>query len=189
MTIVLVSKWWALALRGVAAIIFGVLAFAMPGITLTALVLLFGAYALVDGVFTVVAAVTSLRGEPRWWALLLAGVLSILVGILTFAWPLVTALGLLFLIAAHAIVNGVFGIVAAIRLRKQVEGEWILLLAGIVSVLFGVLVAIMPGAGALAIVWWIGAYAIVHGVLLVALGFKLRSLQHDLTSGAALGVS
>jgi uncharacterized membrane protein HdeD (DUF308 family) len=177
MPIVLTRNWWLLALRGVAAIVFGALAFAMPLITLTALVLLFGAYAFVDGVFNVVAAVTVPPGVRRWWPLLIEGIVSIAAGVLTFFFPAITALGLLFLIAAWAVVTGVFEIAAAVRLRKAITGEWLLLLSGILSVLFGMLLFLFPGAGALAVVWWIGAYAIVFGAMLLGLAFKLRSLS------------
>jgi uncharacterized membrane protein HdeD (DUF308 family) len=175
MVMVLARNWWALVLRGLFAVLFGITAFAWPGITLGALVLLYGAYSLVDGVFAVAAA---LVGRPRgmpWWALLLEGLAGIAVGIMTVAWPGITALVLLYLIAAWAVATGVFEIVAAIRLRKEIRGEWILALSGVLSVLFGLALVVNPGAGALAVVWLIGAYAIAFGILLIALGFRLRS--------------
>ena len=176
---VLARNWWALVLRGLFAVLFGITAFAWPGITLGALVLLYGAYSLVDGVFAVAAA---LVGRPRgmpWWALLLEGLAGIAVGIMTFAWPGITALVLLYLIAAWAIVTGVFEIVAAIRLRKEIRGEWMLALSGVLSVLFGIALVVNPGAGALAVVWLIGAYAITFGILLITLGFRLRSFARQ----------
>src|SRR4051812_3658210 len=176
MVMVLARNWWALVLRGLFAVLFGITAFGWPGITLGALVLLYGAYSLVDGVFAVAAA---LVGRPRgmpWWALLLEGLAGIAVGIMTVAWPGITALVLLYLIAAWAIVTGVLEIVTAIRLRKEIRGEWILALSGVLSVLFGLALVVNPGAGALAVVWLIGAYAIAFGVLLIALGFRLRGL-------------
>ena len=175
MVIVLARNWWALALRGLFAVLFGIMAFAWPGITLAALVLLYGAFALADGIFAIVAAVVGMpRGMP-WWALLLEGVTGIAVGILTFFWPGITALALLYLIAAWALVTGVFEIAAAIRLRKEIQGEWLLALSGVLSVLFGLALVVYPGAGALAVIWLIGAYAIASGVLLIVLGFRLRS--------------
>jgi uncharacterized membrane protein HdeD (DUF308 family) len=171
----LARYWWALAIRGAAAIIFGLLALIWPGITLTALVLLFGAYALVDGVFAVASAIMG-RGEPssrRWWHAL-EGVAAIVAGILTFIWPGITALALLFLIAAWALVTGVIEVFLAIRLRKELEREWMLALAGVASILFGLVLMIFPGSGALALVWLIGIYAIVFGAVLVALSLKLR---------------
>jgi uncharacterized membrane protein HdeD (DUF308 family) len=174
MVVVLARNWWALALRGVAAVLFGIMAFAWPGMTLGVLVLLYGAYALVDGVLAIIAAVAGRTSGMPWWALLLEGVLGITVGILTFAWPGITALVLLYLIAAWAVATGVFEVVAAIRLRREIRGEWLLALSGIISVLFGIALVINPVGGALAVVWLIGAYAIAFGVLLIALGFRLR---------------
>jgi uncharacterized membrane protein HdeD (DUF308 family) len=182
MMIVLAHNWWALALRGLFAILFGVMAFAWPGITLGAMVLLYGAYALVDGVFAIAAAVTGrTRGIP-WWALLLEGIAGIAIGVMTFAWPGITALVLLYLIAAWAIVTGVFEIVAAIQLRKEIRGEWILALSGALSILLGVLLVARPTVGLLWIVWMTGAYAIVFGSLLIALGFRLRRLSRELAA-------
>jgi uncharacterized membrane protein HdeD (DUF308 family) len=178
MLIALTSHWWTLAIRGLAAIIFGVLAFIWPHITLTALVFLFGAYALVDGAFAIVAGIRAQGELKRWWVLLVEGILSVFAGVLAFTVPGITALILLGLMAGWAIVTGVIEIVAAIQLRKQISGEWLLALSGIVSLLFGVALLINPGVGLVAVVWIIGAYAIVFGVLLLALGFKLRSLEH-----------
>src|SRR5918912_3707466 len=171
----LARNWGWMALRGVAALLFGVLTLFNPGITLAVLVLLFGAYALVDGIFTVVAAIANRRGEPHWVALLVGGLASIVVGVGTFLVPGVTAIVLLYFIAAWAIVTGAAEIATAIRLRRVMTGEWLLALAGVLSVLFGVLLIARPGAGALAVVLWIGAYAIVFGVVLLALAFRLRA--------------
>lgn len=173
--LVLTRNWWALLLRGFVAILFGILTFILPGITLTSLVLLFGAYALVDGVFAAVAALRSSRNTKRWWALLVEGIFGIGAGVLTFVWPGITALFLLYLIAVWAIVTGIFEIGTAVRLRKEITGEWLLALSGVASVLFGLVLALRPGVGALAVVWMIGAYAIVFGALFLALAFRLRS--------------
>ena len=151
------------------------MALAWPGITLGALVLLYGAYALADGVFAIAAVMAGRTGGRPWWSLLVEGLVGIAVGIMTFAWPGISALVLLYLIAAWAFVTGIFEIVAAIRLREEIRGEWLLALSGILSILFGVALVIWPGAGALALVWVIGAYAIAFGALLIALGFRLRS--------------
>ena len=167
----LAANWWALALRGLVAVLFGLLTFFLPGITLVTLVLLFGAYALVDGVFNVIAF---FRVASHQWALLIEGVIGIIAGILTFAWPAITAIVLLYVIAFWAILTGVFEIVAGIRLRKVITNEWLLLVMGVLSFLFGLLILFAPGAGALAIVLWIGAYALVFGIFLLALAFRLR---------------
>jgi uncharacterized membrane protein HdeD (DUF308 family) len=170
------SSWWALLLRGIAAILFGVLAFVWPGITLTVLVLLWGAYAFVDGAFAIAAGIRSHGENRRWWVLLLEGILGVAAGIVAFAVPGITALVLLMLIAAWAIVTGVFEVVAAIQMRKYIKGEWLLILAGIASILFGVVLFINPGAGALAVIWLIGAYALVFGVILIALSLRLHGM-------------
>jgi uncharacterized membrane protein HdeD (DUF308 family) len=169
------GPWWAFVIRGVLAILFGVLAFALPRMALFTLVVLFGVYALAEGILNLAAG---LQGEaprraPRW-ALVLAGVVSILAGFLAFVAPGLTALSLLYVIAAWSIVRGALEIAAAIALRKELEGEWLLAAGGVLSIGFGVVIAAFPGAGALALVLWIGAYAIVFGALLVAVGLKLR---------------
>jgi uncharacterized membrane protein HdeD (DUF308 family) len=176
MLAVYTGSWWAMVLRGIAAIAFGVLAFIWPRITLTALVFLWGAYALVDGIFAIGAGIKSHGEYKRWWLLLVEGILSVVAGVLAFIIPGITALVLLILIASWAIVTGAFEIGAAIQLRKQIKGEWLLALAGVASVIFGLALLINPYAGALAVVWIIGAYAIVFGVLLIALGFRLHNM-------------
>jgi uncharacterized membrane protein HdeD (DUF308 family) len=178
--IVLARNWGAIAVRGVVAILFGLLTLVVPGLTLTALVLLFGAYALVDGIFSIVAAIRRRPGDPPGWALLLEGIVGIAAGLVTFLLPGLTAVTLVYVIAAWAIVTGVLELVAAFRLRRQVTGEWRLVLSGVLSIVFGVLVMMAPRAGALAMTLWIGAYAIVFGALLLALAFRLRRLQAEL---------
>jgi uncharacterized membrane protein HdeD (DUF308 family) len=167
----LAANWWALALRGLVAVLFGLFTFFVPGITLVTLVLLFGAYALVDGLFNIVAF---FRVASHHWALLVEGAIGIIAGVLTFAWPAITALVLLYVIAFWAMFTGIFEIIAGIRLRKVITNEWLLLVMGAFSFLFGVLILVAPGAGALAIVLWIGVYALVFGVFLLALAFRLR---------------
>jgi len=179
MLLVYTHNWWALALRGLAAVIFGLLAFVWPGITLAALVFLFGAYALIDGVFAIVAGIRATKESRHWWLLLMEGILSVIAGIIAFTVPGITALFLLGLIAGWAIVTGVLEIVAAIQMRKHISGEWLMVLSGLASVVFGVLLVINPGVGALAVVWIIGAYAIVFGILLIALGVRLRGMDRS----------
>src|SRR5262245_23445398 len=166
-------SWSALALRGILAILFGLLVFVWPGLTLFVLILFFGANALVDGVLALVAAVRGGASGARWWGVLIEGILGVAAGIITFLWPGLTALVLLYVIAAWAIVIRVFEIVAAIRLRKEIEGESLLCLRGALAILFGVVLFADPGAGALAVVWVIGAFSIVLGVLELALAFRL----------------
>jgi uncharacterized membrane protein HdeD (DUF308 family) len=170
-------NWWILLIRGILAIAFGVLAFIWPGSALGALVLLFGAYALLDGVASIVVGLTG-RGaqENRLW-LMLGGVFGVIVGVLTFVWPGITALALVYFIAAWAIITGVFSIVAAVQLRKEIDNEWLLGIAGALSILAGLYMAAFPGAGALALIWLIGAYAIVFGILLIALALRLRGMS------------
>ena len=172
---ILARNWRWIALRGVAGVIFGVLTFMNPAISLASLVLVFGAYALADGVFTVVAAIMNRRGERHWVAMLFGGIAGIAIGLLTFLMPGVTTLVLLYLIAAWAIVTGGAEIATAIRLRKVITGEWLLILAGVLSVAFGVVLIVYPAAGALTVVLWIGAYALVFGIMMIALSLRLRS--------------
>jgi len=171
------QNWWMLAVRGLVAVLFGIAAFLWPGITLWVLVALFGAYALVDGIFALFAAFTRDVERRRWWALLFEGLVGIAVGVLTFIWPGLTAFGLLYLIAFWAIVTGVFEVITAVRLRHEIRDEWLMALIGVLSIVFGFLLVAFPLTGALSVVWIIGAYALVIGVVMIALAFKLRSLR------------
>jgi uncharacterized membrane protein HdeD (DUF308 family) len=210
----LVGKWWAIALRGLAAILLGIAAFVWPGLTLVVLVILFGAYLLVDGVLALVAggmtrswllliegvasviagiltfvwpSITAVvllvlvaGGMTRSWLLLIEGVASVIAGILTFVWPSITAVVLLVLVAAWAIITGLIEVYAAIRLRRLIRNEWLLILGGVASIIFGVLLVVNPRAGLLALTWLVGAYALIFGVLLVALAFRLRTSRRGL---------
>jgi uncharacterized membrane protein HdeD (DUF308 family) len=169
----LAKNWWLVMLRGACAILFGVLTFIWPGITLFTLVLLWGAYALVDGVLAIAAAVTGGNPMPRWW-LAIIGLAGIGAGILTFVYPGLTAFILLIFIAVWAIVLGIFEIYGAIKLRKEIEGEWLLILNGALSIVFGLVLLYRPAAGALAVVWIIGAYAVILGIIYVMFGLKMR---------------
>lgn len=169
----LAKNWWMLLLRGIAAIIFGVLALTWPGMTLVTLILFYGAYVLVDGVLAIVAAITGGALMPRWW-LAIAGLLGIAAGVLTFSMPGLTAIVLLYFIAGWAIATGVLQIIGAIKLRKEIDNEWLLILGGILSVLFGVAMMAAPEAGALALITVIGIYAMIIGALLVALSLRLK---------------
>jgi uncharacterized membrane protein HdeD (DUF308 family) len=182
------QNWWMFAVRGVVAIIFGVLALIWPGQTLQALVLVFGAYALVDGIFAVIAGIAARGYFDRWWAVLLEGVAGVVIGLLTFFWPNITALVLLYFIAAWALITGIFEIVAAIQLRRVITGEWMLILGGLLSILFGILLFVFPGTGAVSLIWLIGIYAIVFGISEIIFAFRLRGLGHELESAAASGI-
>jgi uncharacterized membrane protein HdeD (DUF308 family) len=171
---ILVRNWWLLALRGVFAILFGVLVFLWPDLAWVVVVASFAAFALVNGIVAIVAAVSG--HGLRWWSLMFEGVLSIAAGVVTIVWPGITQLALLFLIAYWAVATGVFAIVTAIQLRKEIEGEWIMALSGILSVIFGAALIVLPSEGALAIAWLIAAYSIAFGMVHLALSFRLRSM-------------
>ena len=169
----LARNWGWIALRGALAIVFGILAFAWPASAFAAIVLLFGAYAFVDGVFALVALFRG-AGKDRFWMLVLEALVGIGIGILTIAHPALTALALLYYVGIWAILTGIFELVAAIRLRKEISGEFWLGLAGVLSIIFGVLLFATPGPAALALTIWIGAYALLFGVTLLFLAFRLR---------------
>lgn len=170
----LAARWWVPVIRGVAAILFGVLAIVAPGTSLLALVILWGAYALVDGVLNLMLATRRSGTGQSWGWLLFEGLVSVAAGVLTFAWPRMTALALLTVIAVWAVLTGTAKVVTAIGLRRQISSEWTLAVSGVLSILFGVLLLLRPGAGALALVWMIGGYAIIFGALLIGLGFRLN---------------
>jgi len=173
----LARNWWALAIRGAAAIVFGLLALVLPGVTLAALILLFGAYAIVDGVFNLIAAFRGRTETRPPWLLAIHGLVSLAAGIVAFVMPGLTALVLVYVIAVWAIVTGALEVLAAMRLRDEIPNEWWLVASGVLSVVFGLLLVIAPGAGALALVLWIGAYAIFFGALLIGLALRLRREQ------------
>ena len=174
-TSALARNWWVLLIRGVLAVLFGILAFAMPGLTLVTLVLLYGAYALADGLTALWVG-----GSSRTWFLVFGGILGVVVGIYTFIYPSITAIVLLYLIAAWAIVRGICEIITAIQLRNEISHEWALIIGGIISIIFGVVLVANPAAGALAVVWIIGAYALIFGLMMIVLAFRLRGLPQRL---------
>jgi uncharacterized membrane protein HdeD (DUF308 family) len=179
------NNWWVILLRGIVGVIFGVIAFASPGATLLAFVFVWGAYAIVDGAFALYMTYLAARQQRRWWPYLLEGLAGIGAGVLAFVVPGITALALLYLIAAWAIVTGIVEIIAAIDLRKQMQNEWLLGLAGALSIVFGLIVAFEPDAGALALIWVVGAYALLFGITLIVLAFRVRSLGKRLRAPAA----
>src|SRR2546426_10279988 len=170
MTTVLTRNWWALALRGVFAILLGLAAFVLPGVTLAVFVALFGAYAIVDGVLAIIAGVRAAERHERWWSPVLKGLAGIVAGVLAFVWPALTALALLYLIAGWAIVTGILEIVAAVHLHRA-HGEWLLILNGVLSVLFGLLIIVLAGGWNLTLLWVIGKDSVVFGAVLLVLAF------------------
>lgn len=183
----LADRWWVLMVRGLAAILFGILTFAMPGMSLLVLIMLWAAYAIVDGVFALVLALRRTRTGKHWGWLMFEGVAGIAAGVVAVLWPGITAMALLFVIAAWAILTGIAEIAAAIRLRRHLHGEWVLVLSGVLSLAFGVVLFAYPGAGALAVLWMIGAYAIAFGVLLLGLGWRLHGWRRGTEHPGAHG--
>jgi uncharacterized membrane protein HdeD (DUF308 family) len=185
----LVQNWWLFTLRGVLGIIFGILALIFPGPTILSLVLLFSAYMLVDGIFGIISAVRAMRRkEDRWGLLIFEGLLDIATGVVAFLWPGLTVVAFVWLIAAWAIVSG--GLMTAAGFRLNIEhGRWWLVLGGLLSLAYGVLLIITPLIGAVVFTWWLGAYALVFGVALVIFSLKLRSRQHERVSPTAVGTA
>ena len=174
----LFRNWWLYLVRAVLAIAFGILALVWPGATTFVLVLLFGTFALGDGIFAIATSITFHRHFERWWALLLEGLAGIILGFLTFLWPGITALILVYFIAAWAVITGIFEIVAAIQFRDVIPGEWAMILTGLLSVVFGILLSVFPAVGTLGLVWMIGIYAISDGITQIIFAFRLRGLKH-----------
>lgn len=168
-------SWWLLLLRGIIAVAFGVATFAWPQISLVSLVLVYGVYAVADGILALIAAIRGGGIAPRWW-LALGGIASLVAGALAFVWPGLTALVLVYLIGFWSIARGVLEIVGAIRLRNEIPNEWSLGLAGALSVIFGLILVVAPGAGALGLLWLIAAWAVLFGLLLIWVAFKVRKL-------------
>jgi uncharacterized membrane protein HdeD (DUF308 family) len=167
----LARNWWLLLIRGILAVIFGLVAFAWPALTLVTLVLFYGAYAFVDGVTAIWVG-----GRSRAWGVLLFGILGVVVGVYTFFYPGVTAIALLYFIAVWALVRGIFEIVTAIQLRKEISYEWALIVSGLISIIFGIVLIANPGTGALALVVVIGAFALMFGVMMIVFAFRVRGL-------------
>jgi uncharacterized membrane protein HdeD (DUF308 family) len=178
MSAALAQNWWAIAFRGVLAIVFGLIALFVPAATMLSLVLLFAAYMLVDGVLAIVAAVRAARQRERWGLLVLEGVVDIIAGVVAFLWPGITVIAFVLIVAAWAIVSGGLMLGAAIRLKID-HGRWWLAFGGIVSLIYGALLIVAPLIGALVMTWWLGAYALVFGIALLVLAFKLRARRHD----------
>lgn len=171
---VLSKFWWSFVVRGGIAILFGIVAILLPDITLEILAILIGAFFLVDGIFSIIASFGAKSTGERWWGFVLEGLAGVAIGVLTFIWPGMTILALVLLIAAWAFLTGVFEIAAAIKLRQVMRNEWLLALTGVISIIFSILLIISPKAGAVVLVWLLGGYAILFGILLIFLGRKLK---------------
>ena len=182
MLVILRRSWWNYALRGVLAVLFGlgiwIAALLVPAVTLRVLVIAFGAYIIVEGAFALVAAVRQ-RDREGWGLLFFEGLVGLLFGLVAFLWTGISALVLVAIIAAWAIITGIMEIATFIRLGKTIAGRWMLIFSGIFSILFGVLVLLFPAAGAVVLMWLLGAYALVFGILITILGFMARRLQVD----------
>ena len=178
-------NWWMLALRGVFAILFGLVALLLPRIALLAFIYVFAAYAIIDGIVAVFVSIRERGSLNRWGWVLAEGILSVVAGIVAVVYPGLTALVLLYLVAAWAVLTGVTEIVAAFRLREQISREWALGLAGLLSIVFGIILFIRPGAGLLAILWLVGIYAIIFGILFIVRAFQMRSWASSVTTSAS----
>lgn len=170
------SNWWMVLIRGIAAVIFGLVALFLPGLTAYSLLLTFGIFAVVDGVFAIITGFHRKSEDDRWWAWLVEGLLSIIIGLMALFWPAATAIAIVIWIAAWAIVAGIMRIIAAIRLRREIEGEWALGLSGLLLTLWGALMAYMPVSGILSLTWLMGVFAIMIGIVLIVLSFRLKGL-------------
>lgn len=171
----LARNWWTWLVRGIAAVIFGILAWLWPGATWVAIAILFGAYALVDGIFAIIATFRAAETQQRWWPFLIEGIVGILIAAITFYDIRITLLALYWTIAAWAFLTGIFEIVAGVQLRKHIANEIWLIVGGIASIAFGALMIWFPLAGALAIIWLISAYAIVFGIIMIGFALRLRA--------------
>ncbi|CAM3081128.1 Uncharacterized membrane protein HdeD, DUF308 family [Paracoccus aminovorans] len=171
------DNWWVLLLRGIAAVAFGLIALAMPGLTLLVLLITFGVYAVFDGILAIVTGFRRKAQDEQWWAWALDGLLSVLIGLMALFWPAATAVAFVLWMAAWAIVAGIFRIIAAIRLRREIEGEWALGLSGLLLALWGILLVLLPAAGLLGFAWMIGTLAVLIGIVLIVLAFRLRGLK------------
>jgi uncharacterized membrane protein HdeD (DUF308 family) len=189
MAAILRTNWWALVLRGVAAILLAIVTFAVPHITLAVLATIFGFYALIDGVLAIVSTIKAVQGHRRWGAFLLEGILGILVGLYAILFPLAAAAIFVTIMAAWAVITGILEIAAAIRLRRHIQGEWLLILSGVLSILFGIILFAEPLAGAVFFAWVLAGYGLIFGVLLITLGFRVRRLPpQSFASAGGVGV-
>jgi uncharacterized membrane protein HdeD (DUF308 family) len=175
----LAYNWWTVALRGLLAVVVGIISFFFPEVTLVVLVALFASFALLEGVFLLIAGIRTRKENDRWWILILQGLLSIGAGVVTFLAPIATAIALLYIMAAWAIASGIIEIAAAIKLRKEIKGEWMLVLDGALTTLFGFALIAVPGVGLLVWMWMIGAFKLASGIVLIILAFRLKRIKNS----------
>jgi len=169
--------WWSFLIRGVLATLFGIIAIVVPGLTLEALTLLLAAFLVADGILSFIASFRGRHLGPRWGFLLFEGLVGVALGLFTFVWPGATVLAIVLIIGFWALITGIFEILAAVKLRAEIEGEWLLGLGGILSILFSIILFTNPGVGAVALVWIIGVYAVLFGISMIFLGIRLRKRQ------------
>lgn len=187
MSVALARNWWAVALRGMFAILFGLIALLLPGVTIASLLLLFGAYMLADGVFAIISGIRAMTHHERWGLLILEGIVDVLAGLVAFLMPGITLLFFVALLGMWGIISGFSMTAAALRLHET-HGRWLLALSGIISVIWGVLLFLFPIVGAVVLAWWLGVYALIFGVALLILGFRLRQCHTgSATTGMAVG--
>lgn len=179
----LTRNWWLVALRGLLAILFGAAAFIWPGLTWLVLILMFGVYAILDGIIAMVSGVSQSRYSPRWWVFLVEGFISLIAGVIVLLQPGLAGFALVIVIAVWAVLTGIMEIIAAIRLRREIRNEWMLGFGGFLSIMLGLLMLFQPAAGGLVITLMVGAYALIFGMLLLALSFRLRSFHRRPGSG------
>ncbi len=179
----LARNWWLVALRGLLAILFGAAAFVWPGLTWLVLILMFGVYAILDGIFAMVSGIFQSRYSPRWWVFLVEGFISLIAGVIVLLQPGLAGIALVIVIAVWAVLTGLLEVIAAIRLRREIRNEWMMGFGGFLSILLGLLMLFQPAAGGLVITLMVGAYALIFGILLVALSLRLRSFNRRPGSG------
>lgn len=172
--------WWTFLIRGIIAILFGLAAVFWPGLTISTLVIVFGAYVLVDGVFAIIDGISGRGDNTHWWVEILIGIAGIVAGIWAMTFPGLTAIGLMYFIAAWWLVTGVLQIIYAIRVRREITNEWFLILTGVLSAILGIVFMLFPGSGALSLIWVIGIYAIFFGIMFILLAFRVKGFGGDI---------
>ena len=180
MLTLLTQNWWTFLIRGIIAVLFGLAAIIWPGLTIATLVIVFGAYVLIDGIFAIFDGFSARKENSHWWVEILIGIAGIIIGVWAMAFPGLTAVGLMYFIAAWWLITGVLQIVFAIRVRKEITNEWLLILSGALSAILGIVFMLFPGSGALSLIWVVGVYAIIFGIMLIIFSFRLKGMAAKL---------